>query len=101
VSKEDTGTESFTEKEKGLASSSFKRACTNWGIGRELYDFPIIQVKLLSNEFDASTGKSTWELKLKSWRWYLERKDNVITRLACKDNNGKLRYNYKLEDNGK
>ena len=37
ISKEDTGTESQTEKEKGLASDSFKRACTNWGIGRELY----------------------------------------------------------------
>ncbi len=40
VEKEDTGTESFTEKEKGLASDSFKRACFNWGIGRELYTAP-------------------------------------------------------------
>lgn len=40
ISKEDTGTESFTEKEKGLASDSFKRACFNWGIGRELYTAP-------------------------------------------------------------
>lgn len=40
VSKEDTGTESYTEKEKGLASDSFKRACFNWGIGRELYTAP-------------------------------------------------------------
>lgn len=32
VEKEDTGTESFTEKEKGLASDSFKRACFNWGM---------------------------------------------------------------------
>lgn len=45
VSKEDTGTESFTEKEKGLASDSFKRACFNWGIGRELYTAPFIWVK--------------------------------------------------------
>ncbi|MFQ9151613.1 MAG: hypothetical protein ACLR6B_08925 [Blautia sp.] len=30
VSKEDTGKESYTEKEKGLASDSFKRACFNW-----------------------------------------------------------------------
>lgn len=44
VSKEDTGTESFTEKEKGLASDSFKRACFNWGIGRELYTAPFIWV---------------------------------------------------------
>lgn len=44
ISKEDTGTESFTEKEKGLASDSFKRACFNWGIGRELYTSPFIWV---------------------------------------------------------
>ena len=44
VSKQDLGTESFTEKEKGLASDSFKRACFNWGIGRELYTAPFIWV---------------------------------------------------------
>lgn len=44
VSKEDTGTESYTEKEKGIASDSFKRACFNWGIGRELYTAPFIWV---------------------------------------------------------
>lgn len=42
VEKEDTGTESFSEAEKGLASDSFKRACFNWGIGRELYTAPSI-----------------------------------------------------------
>ena len=40
VEKEDTGKESYTEAEKGLASDSFKRACFNWGIGRELYTAP-------------------------------------------------------------
>ena len=44
VSKEDTGTESYTEKEKGQASDSFKRACVNWGIGRELYSAPFIWI---------------------------------------------------------
>ena len=44
IEKEDTGTESFTEKEKGLASDSFKRACFNWGIGRELYSAPFIWI---------------------------------------------------------
>lgn len=44
VSKEDTGTESYTEAAKGLASDSFKRACFNWGIGRELYTAPFIWV---------------------------------------------------------
>ena len=45
ISKEDTGTESNTEAEKGLASDSFKRACFNWGIGRELYTAPRIFIK--------------------------------------------------------
>lgn len=44
VSKEDTGTESNTEAQKGLASDSFKRACFNWGIGRELYTAPFIWI---------------------------------------------------------
>lgn len=44
ISKEDTGTESKTEAEKGLASDSFKRACVNWGIGRELYTAPFIWI---------------------------------------------------------
>ena len=44
ILKEDTGTESNTEKEKGLASDSFKRACFNWGIGRELYTAPFIWI---------------------------------------------------------
>lgn len=44
VSKMDVGTESYTEKEKGQASDSFKRACFNWGIGRELYTAPFIWI---------------------------------------------------------
>ena len=71
ISKEDTGTESNTEKEKGLASDSFKRACFNWGIGRELYDYPIIQIKLNANEFKIENYggkdvvKPTFDFKLK------------------------------------
>ena len=44
VSKEDVGVASRTEAEKGLASDSFKRACVNWGIGRELYTSPFIWI---------------------------------------------------------
>lgn len=44
ISKQDVGTESRTEKEKGQASDSFKRACFNWGIGRELYTAPRIWI---------------------------------------------------------
>lgn len=40
----DCGTESNTEKEKGQSSDSFKRACVNFGIGRFLYDLPIMYI---------------------------------------------------------
>ena len=45
VWKADCGTESNTEKEKGESSDSFKRACFNWGIGRELYTAPKTKIK--------------------------------------------------------
>lgn len=44
VWKSDCGVESNTEAQKGEASDSFKRACFNWGIGRELYTAPFIWV---------------------------------------------------------
>ena len=44
VYKWDCGTESYTEKEKGEASDSFKRAGFKWGIGRELYTSPFIWI---------------------------------------------------------
>jgi hypothetical protein len=92
IGKEDTGAESFTEKEKGLASDSFKRACFNWGIGRELYDYPVIQVKLLPEEFDKEKGKATWNFKLREWVWGSEFKDGFLIKLAAKDQDGTLRF---------
>lgn len=44
VSKQDVGTVGMAEKEKSQASDSFKRACFNWGIGRELYTAPFIWI---------------------------------------------------------
>ena len=44
ITKWDCGTESNTEKEKGEASDSFKRACVNVGIGRELYTSPFVWI---------------------------------------------------------
>lgn len=56
VEKEDTGTESNQDAQKGLASDSFKRACTNWGIGRELYTSPQIYIRASDRE-----GKANFE----------------------------------------
>ena len=87
IGKEDTGTESNTEAQKGLASDSFKRACFNWGIGRELYDYPIIQIKLNQDEFtvENNKAKATWNLNIKSWLWYAEFDGSQVTFLACRD----------------
>lgn len=43
--KSDVGTESNIEKQKGEASDSFKRAAVMWGVGRFVYDYPVLRVK--------------------------------------------------------
>ena len=59
IEKEDTGTESNTEAEKGLASDSFKRACVNWGIGRELYTAPFIWITSANCKIEEVNGRLT------------------------------------------
>jgi len=83
ISKEDTGTESNTEALKGLASDSFKRACFNWGIGRELYTAPFIWI---------SSDKCTIEKKEYQGK----------TRFVCNDSFSieKIAYNDKQEISG-
>lgn len=91
IGKEDTGTESNTEKEKGLASDSFKRACFNWGIGRELYTAPFIwipsskcNIKPYGNVF---TCKDKFNVK------EIDYNDNRISRLVI-ELNGTTVYQY-------
>ena len=91
---QDCGTQSNTEKEKGQSSDAFKRACFNLGIGRELYDYPIIQVKLLDNEFDKATFKPNFNFKLKDWTWISDFNNGKLTFLKAIDNNGNERFTY-------
>ena len=58
ISKSDVGTESNMESIKGEASDAFKRACFNWGIGRELYTAPQIWIKPTDYQ---KGGKSTYD----------------------------------------
>lgn len=66
ISKQDVGKESYTEKEKGRASDSFKRACFNFGIGRELYTAPFVWVPSskckIEKDGDKYTCKDKFEL---------------------------------------
>ena len=61
VSKEDVGVESNMEKEKGLASDSFKRACFAWGLGRELYSAPFIFVPVATHQSSVG-GKTVYKM---------------------------------------
>lgn len=86
VSKEDVGTESNTENAKGEASDSFKRACVNWGIGRELYTAPFIYIKAAEGEDLKYAG-----MCVKHIGYDVNRN---INSLIIVDKNGTQRYSY-------
>ena len=93
VSKQDVGTESMTEKQKGQASDSFKRACFNLGIGRELYSAPFIWIKLNPDEIKQEGSKYKLnfgvEFQVKEIG-YSEKKE--INKLVIVDKKGTVRY---------
>lgn len=95
VWKWDVGTESNTEKEKGQASDAQKRAGFAWGIGRVLYDFPVISVKLNQDEFevnsDGKSARATWRLNIRQWHWEVMY-DSGSVRVRAYDTNGDLRF---------
>ena len=62
VWKADAGAESFSDAEKGEASDSFKRACVNWGIGRELYTAPFIWVNAVYTNIEKN-NQGKWVCK--------------------------------------
>lgn len=93
VSKQDVGVESNTEKEKGQASDAFKRACFNWGIGRELYTCPFVWITLAENEWKMGTGGK----KQPRTRFYvkdIQYKDGKVTKLVIVDDGGRVRYSF-------
>lgn len=57
IAKQDVGTVGNYEKEKSQASDSFKRACFNWGIGRELYSAPFIWIPSKDEKIGKKDGK--------------------------------------------
>ena len=95
IEKQDVGTESNTEKEKGEASDSFKRACVNWGIGRELYTAPFIWIKLEPNEVKTSNGRSNLAFGVKfTVESVTYDEHRRIQTLVIKDQNGKVRFSH-------
>ena len=93
VAKQDVGTESNTEPEKGQASDSFKRACVNWGIGRELYTAPRIKIELKDGEYSKGNGP------LRCWQQFSVGSiayDSArnISALTIVDRFGNIRYSF-------
>lgn len=88
VTKQDVGTESYTEKEKGQASDAFKRACFNWGIGRELYTAPFIWIGAESvnlKEVPGQNGKKKYTTYDKFRVTQITVEDGEIKALAIKN----------------
>lgn len=85
ITKWDAGAESYTEKEKGEASDSFKRACFNWGIGRELYTAPFIWITLTDDE---KTKKGNGCFSVSN----LQVTDGKIVALEIVDKKGNVRF---------
>lgn len=93
IAKQDVGTESFTEKEKGQASDSFKRAGFNVGIGRELYTAPKIFVNLDAGEWDDKSGKVVPKITLDVKEIHYDGEGNICS-LVLVDGKGKERYRF-------
>ena len=66
--KSDCGAESNTEKEKGESSDSFKRACVNFGIGRELYT----KIPIFVNVSTKPNGRGGFMISDKKERFYVK-----------------------------
>lgn len=77
ITKQDVGVESYSEKEKGQASDAFKRACFNFGIGRELYTAPFIWVNTTKDDLNAQ-GKIKTTFKVQSIGYNEKREINML-----------------------
>jgi hypothetical protein len=95
ISKQDVGTESNTEKQKGEASDSFKRACFNIGIGRELYSAPFTWITLNKEEVSEKNGKYTLNYKVKFSVKEIEYDEHrEISKLVIVDQDNRERFKF-------
>lgn len=84
IGKSDCGEESNISASKGESSDAFKRAAFRWGIGRELYSTPKINIRLASNE-NQYTKFFVREIKFENKK---------CTFLTIVDGNGNIRFEW-------
>ena len=95
VQKEDVGTESDYEKAKGAASDSFKRACFNIGIGRELYSAPFIYIPINKVRMGEKNGRKSVKDSF-SVKMIQTSADKVITALEIVNQRSEKMFSYQM-----
>ena len=99
VKKQDVGKNSDIEAEKGRASDSFKRACTNVGIGRSLYSAPHIFINLYADDIVTyKNGSIKLKAKVSFYVKSISYKNSIIDSLVIIDNKGNVRYSMNAPD---
>lgn len=93
VSKQDVGSESEYEKAKGAASDSFKRACFNLGIGRELYTAPLIFIPSSMLQMEIQNGKRIVKDRFSVQKIEIS-KEKTITELSVINQKGQEVFSY-------
>lgn len=95
IEKQDVGVPSNAEPEKGEASDAFKRACTNIGIGRELYTAPkFMWINAKSGEIFANGKNFKLGYKVKLYVSAIEYDNNKIVGIQIRDQNDMVRYTF-------
>lgn len=96
----DVGTESYTEKEKGQASDSFKRACVSVGIGRELYSAPFIWIPATKVNIQKKNDRCVTYDKFKVKEIHYNQ-NREISGLVISNQNGQVVYSLSPAEVGK
>lgn len=95
IVKQDVGVPSNSEPEKGEASDAFKRACTNIGIGRELYTAPkFIWINAKKGEVTTNGKNFRLGYNVKLHVSAIEYDNNKIVGLQIRDQNDMVRYTF-------
>ena len=98
IEKEDVGTESYSEPVKGAASDSFKRACFNIGIGRELYTAPFIWIPAEKVNIQNQDGKFYVKDSFHVSSIAYHEELHLIIELTIKNQKGEMVYHIRAED---
>jgi hypothetical protein len=94
IAKENVGTESYSEAEKGQASDALKRAVATWGV-RELYTSPFIWIKSTDCNISSENKLACYD-KFSVSDIEIEEQSRRITRLEItNDTMGKVCFSWK------